>query len=118
MPALEFCPLFASCLSQEHDKIITKLLVILKDRNCLKADFTQPHRLTANPKHVGPDFLQGVIRDRADMIRDYLEQAWERFARTDKVSCWHGCFSILNTTCARANISWHAFMLECVPILT
>jgi hypothetical protein len=80
-----FCTSPTLSLSQEHEKIIAKLLVILKDRKCLKADVTQPHRLTAHPKHIDPDFLQTVIRNRAGMIQDYLTHAWKRFSRTHKV---------------------------------
>jgi hypothetical protein len=75
-------------MSQNHGKVIDKLLDLLKARNCLKVDVTQPHRLTVNPTHAGPDFLQTVIQDRASAIQEYLALSWKRFSREDKVFCW------------------------------
>ncbi len=67
--------------------MIAKLLRRFKVLGWLKADFTRPHRLTKQPIHADPNFLQTVIRDRVLAIQQFLAHAWTRFSRKEKVSC-------------------------------
>ncbi len=87
MHVLLGCPVCVVCLVQDNEKVIAKLLRRLKELGWLKTDVSLPHRLTIDPTHAGPDFLQTVIQDRAPAIQEYLALAWTRFSRDEKVSC-------------------------------